>query len=508
MHWWKRRAAGSAALKPLAWKPLTAVIGGAAGLLLITSGSYGYHRDELYFRVAGAHPDLGYVDQPPLVPLLGRVSTALFGDSLVALRVPAIGLTVLTVVFAVLAARELGGGGAAQLLTAVGVVAGPYLLGVGHILHTATFDMTVWVAMCWLVLRALRTNDDRWWLPVGMVAGVGLLGKHLVVLLGLALLIGIALAGPRRVLRSGWLWAGLGLAVVVAAPNLWWQAVHGWPQFAMAERISASEGTLNRLLFVPYQILLLGPLLAPVWIAGLVGLLRRPQWRRFRAVGLAYPAASLTVLVSGGQYYYSFGLIPVLLAAGFAMAEQAWMHVPARRALLIAAVAVQVPLSIPFALPVTPADRVGQAPMLAINETIGEQLGWPQVTTQVARVYWTLSEAERTHAAILTADFALAGAIDRYGPSLGMPRAYSGHNSYHDWGRPPDYTDVVITIGMTPAQADQWFAACTPQGPIDNGLGVTNRTQGQPMMVCRGVREPWSTLWPRLRVRSTLIKGH
>ena len=155
-----------------------------------------------------------------------------------------------------------------------------------------------------------------------------------------------------------------------------------------------------------------------------------------------------------------------------------------------------------------PADRVNKVPLAALNETIGEQLGWPQVTTQVAGVYWALPEAERPHAAILTSDFALAGAIDRYGPALGVPRAYSGHNSYHDWGSPPDYADVVITIGLTAVQAGQWFATCASQGRIDNGLGVNNRTQGQPMMVCRSPREPWSTLWPRLRATSTEIKDY
>jgi 4-amino-4-deoxy-L-arabinose transferase-like glycosyltransferase len=501
-------ATGTADLKPLAWKPLAAVIGATVGLLLATSGRYGYHRDELYFRVAGAHPDFGYVDQPPLVPLLGRASTLLFGDNLPAQRVPAIVLTVLTLIFAVLAARELGGGGAAQVLTAAGAAAGPYLLASGHILHTVTFDMTVWVAICWLVLRALRTQDDRWWLPIGAVAGVGLLAKHLVVLLGLALLVGLVLAGPRRVLRSGWLWAGLGLAALIAAPNLWWQAVHGWPQFAMAGQISAAEGTLNRLMFAPYQILLQGPLLAPVWIAGLIGLLRRPAWRRFRALGLAYPIASLVVLVTGGQYYYSISLIPVLLAAGFVLAEQWWAPAPSRRTLLITAVAVQLPVAILFALPLVPADRVGSTPMAALNETIGEQIGWPELATQVAGVYRTVPEAERSNAAILTTEFAVAAAIDRHGPARGLPRAYSGHNSYHGWGRPTDQTSVVITIGMTPTQAGRWFATCTPHGQVDNGLGVENRTQGQPILVCREPREPWPSLWPRLRDTSTQINDH
>ena len=93
-----------------------------AGLMAL-SGAYGFHGDEMYFVVAGRHPALGYVDQPPLTPLLSAASVALFGVSPTAVRLfPAIemGLIVILVAFM---APDLGGSRRAQVLAAF--TAGP-----------------------------------------------------------------------------------------------------------------------------------------------------------------------------------------------------------------------------------------------------------------------------------------------------------------------------------------------------------------------------------------------
>ncbi len=77
--------------------------------LLAVSGAYGFHGDEMYYVVAGQHPAFGYVDQPPLTPLLSAGSVALLGVSPTAVRVlPALEMGLVVVLIALMA-RDLGG---------------------------------------------------------------------------------------------------------------------------------------------------------------------------------------------------------------------------------------------------------------------------------------------------------------------------------------------------------------------------------------------------------------
>ena len=94
---------------PVARLPLAALGAGTALLLLAFAGRYGYHRDELYFLRAGRELAFGYVDQPPLTPLLARLMDELVPGSLVALRLPSALAAGLLVLVTGLIAREFGG---------------------------------------------------------------------------------------------------------------------------------------------------------------------------------------------------------------------------------------------------------------------------------------------------------------------------------------------------------------------------------------------------------------
>lgn len=484
---------------PAAWRPVLVLAAGVGAVLLAFAGRYGYHRDELYFRVAGRYPDWGYPDQPPLVPLVARAVTEVFGESLVALRAPAALLTAAGVVLAAVTARELGGGRRAQLLTAGAYAVCPFIVATGHLLSTATFDVFASTALVWLALRWARTRGR--WEPfaAGGVAAFSLNVKYLVVFLVAALVAGLLVSGPREFLRRPTTFAGAAVAVLAALPGLFWQARHGWPQLEMADRIAAEGDFGGRLGFLPFQLVLTGTVLSWLWMYGLWRLFRSPDLAPFRFLGWASLLLAFVFLLTAGKPYYLAGLWAALWAAGAVEVERRGAPRGAGWTVSAPVYAVTGAVTVLIALPVYPVDLLARTPQPYVNADAAETVGWPRLVAEVARVHRSLPEDERSRAVIVTANYGEAGAIDRYGPDLGLPRAHSGHNGYRDFGRPPDTGGPVIFVGaQSAAGLSRFWTGVTAAGRIDNGVGLDNEEQDQTVWICRGPRAPWPVLWPRL----------
>jgi len=485
---------------PVAWSYVLPVAAAELLLLVATANRYGYHRDELYFRVAARHPAWGYDDQPALTPLIGRFSEWAFGGDPRGLRTMSAVAIALVVVLVALIARELGAGRAGQAVAALTTAASGAAMAVGHLLSTTTFDLLAWVAVVYLVARILGGGDGRQWLLVGLVVGLGLENKHLVLLLVAALACGCLLDRRFALARSPWLWTGVALALALWLPNLVWQAQHGWPQLELARKIAQEDPLANRIELVPLQFLLIGPLLAPLWLGGLWWLLRRPDARPYRPLGLAYVALLAIALVTGAKPYYTMGLLLSLLGAGGVVAERRRESGQERWLGLGLAIAASAVIAALLVLPLVPARDVHATPIPAVNEDAIETIGWPTFTATVARVWDRLPPPERAHAVVLVANYGEAGAIARYGPALGIPRVYSGHNAFWRFGRPAAGARPVVVVGFRdPAYLRGLFRHCVTSARIDNGVHLDNEEQGAPVWTCTAPVAPWSKLWPRLR---------
>lgn len=465
-----------------------------AGALLAVAHRYGWHRDELYFVEAGQHLAWGYVDQPPFTPLVARIADDIASGNLVVLRtLPALA-TAATVLLAAALVRELGGSARAQVVGAAAVGSGGFVLGVGHLLSTATFDLTAWMAVLWLSARLLRTADARWWVGIGAVSGAAMLNKHLIVLLLGAIVVGLAAERRRDLLLSPWAVVGAVLAVVIASPNLLWQASHGWPQQDMAAALERRIGGENRATLLPLQLLFAGPLLLGTLLAGVRRLWVGLELRPFRPLLWAWPTAVLAVFVSGGRPYYVLPLTLALLCAGFAASGAE----PARRtwALVLANGALSIVLALPV-LPMSQVDVVAE-----VNEVAVETIGWPELAAQVAGVVARLPAEDRASVVLLAGTYGEAGALDRFGPAHGLPAGYSPHNGYADFRRPDDDDATVVAVRFAVGDLAPYFRRCEQVDRVDNGRDVDNEVQGAPILVCRGLRQTWSTTWASLRFLS------
>lgn len=486
-----QQAPSSTALRRLAWAPVGGVVLVDGALLVAMLTGYGYNRDELYFRMLAAHPSWGYVDQGPFTPLLARVGMAVLGDNLWALRIPAMLLALTAVFLTALIARELGGGAPAQTFAAAGV-SSSFLFVAGHVLLTATPDIVVWLLVILFCARALNRGQPRWWLAVGLTVGLGLYDKQLVI----GLVAGLAVAGPRRALLDRWLWAGALVALVVGLPNLVYQIVQGWPEITMAGVISADKGHDDRILFLPFQLVLLGFTVVPIWFAGLLHLFRDVRFRRVRALAWAYPVVAVLVVITGGQPYYTFGLLVFALAAGCVVVERWAQGRTWRLVWSVAAVAASFVFAVVLALPVIPVQSLPGA-IPAINQTARDSIGWPAYVSEVARVYRSLPADDRSHTGLLAGNYGEAGALDLFGPAQGLPQVYSGHNELFRYGPPPSSVTIAVVVGIDDPAAE--FHSCTVMAHLDNLVGIANEEQGRTIEVCRGPVGPWSQIWPQFQ---------
>jgi hypothetical protein len=467
---------------------------------LAVSGRYGFQQDELYFIVAGRHLAFGYVDQPPVTPLLTRI-TDILGVTPAAVRiVPALFGGAIVVIAARLAAL-FGAGRFGRVLAALAAACAPFLLGAVHIANTTAPELLAWSVVLLCVTTALLRHRPRWWLGAGAAAGLGLETNDLMLTLMIGLALGILVTGHRSVLRTRWPWLATGIAAVIWAPNVVWQATHGWPQLAMASALHQQNNSLADYLGgLPGQLLYPGLLLAPLLIAGFVRFWRTPE---LRFIAVACTLIVLYVLAwIPGKVYYTDGLAPAVLAAGSLAAER-WIararRPRLRRGVVLGATLVGVAIALPTLLPILPAGAVHTLPASSQHgSTLGDTIGWPQLTRAVAAQDTALARAGQPPTAIFTGYYAEAGALDVLGSADHLPPVLSGHNTYWMWG-PGHASDHTVLVVDALAQLRPYFASCRLLTTYHAPYHVQNDWTDIQIGICTGPAASWRTLWPHLK---------
>lgn len=474
---------------------------------------YGYFIDELYYIACSKRPALGYVDHPPLAPLLLLLSRRILGDSIPAIRfLPALTGS-LTVWLAGLTARKLGGGTTAQSIAMVSVIIAPVFLALFGIFTVNAFEILLGTAMSWVLVTLLQTGDGRWWIPFGALAGLGLLNKHTFVLLGAGLIAGLAMTPARNHLRDRRFWLGGLLALVLFSPNLIWQIRHDWVSLefyrsaTLLKNVSTSPiGVILGQLFPAH------PAALPVWLAGLWYCFFHEEGRRYRPLGWCFVTVLGVLILTGSSRPDRIAaLYPFLFAAGGVALEQrfarrggAWLR-PALFALLILGGLVLAPLSIPLLPPdamaryaatldVTPQIERGKASH--VPQWFADRFGWEEMVDKVAEVYSRLPEADRASTLLVADNYGKAGALELFGPARGLPRVISTHNNYHLWGPGDTSARVVIAVGSDREDLEQVFTDVEQAATLGCSYCYYD---GEPIWVARGLKIDIQQSWPMFR---------
>jgi hypothetical protein len=319
---------------------------------------------------------------------------------------------------------------------------------------------------------------------------VSLYNKLLVLVLLAGLAVGLLVV---RASRRTWSWALAGalLAAVVGLPNLAYQLLHGFPQLAMGSALSAADGALVRPFVVPFLTVLLGPTLVPIWMAGLVAIVRRPSWRPLRLLAATFVTVMAFVIAMGAQFYYCYGVLAAVFAVGCIPAVE-WAGTHGRRRLLTAAVVVNTVAGAVVSLPIVPLPVLGLTPIPAWDKVARDQVGWPRYAAEIDAV----DAAHTPGAVVLTANYGEAGAVERFAPRLAH-RVYSGHNGMHELPPPPQGTRTIVAVGRGLSWLQGAFSSCRTVAHLDSGLAVHSEEQGAPVQVCTGRTAPMRAIWAR-----------
>jgi hypothetical protein len=488
------------------------VLLGLAGLRLafhlVTNGQYGFHRDELQTLDDARHLDWGFVAYPPVTPLLGRLALAVFGTSLVGFRLFAALAVSLVMVLAGLMAKELGGRRQVQLLAAVAAGIAPVSLIQGAVLQYVSFDYLCAVTVTYLLVRLLKSGDPRWWAAIGAMLGVGMETRYTIGFLALGVVGAVLLTPMRRHLLSKWLWVGVALSILVFLPNLIWQARHHFISLEFLSYLHARDSRQGR-----YKGFYLGQLLVCVnlmtsWLAlfGLWFYFVRQEGKRYRFLGWLFMVSFLLFASFGARSYYTAPLYPMLLASGSVLLatwtdalHPAWSRVvygSQWTAILIGGLV--------FILLVTPVAPFGSAVWKAtskMHDQFREEIGWPDLARAVASVYNSLPPEERERTGILTGNYGEGGALNLYGPALGLPHAMSLTNSFWYRGYDQRLPRTVILVGFDLEEGRKLFGSCNVAAKNTNALNVENEeSRDHPdILVCRELHRAWPDYWQRAR---------
>jgi 4-amino-4-deoxy-L-arabinose transferase-like glycosyltransferase len=483
---------------------------------LVFNNRYGYFRDELDYLACARHLAWGFVDHPPLTPLMAAVSDWLLPNSLRALRfLPALAMSA-TVVITGLLTRDFGGRGFAVTLAATTVAIAPMFLSDGSMLTTNSLEPLLWTACVCFAVLAIKRSKPHYWLGFGLVAGIGLEEKYSIAILGFGIVAGLVLTRERRALANRWFWVGGALALLLFLPNLLWNAQNHFPFLELTRNIKASgrDVALTPFQFLAQQMLLVHPLTAPIWIAGLVGLLLAPRFRTFRFLGWCYLVALTAFVVLKGKNYYLAPIYPMLLAAGAVLVEstvERWSIRAVKPAILIVLLAggiwlapITVPIltipqfiaymdRLPFDIPRTEVSHAAAA----LPQHYADQFGWQEMAAATAQAWNHIPEAERPGCGIFAQNYGQAGAIDFFGPRYGLPPPLSGHQTYYLWG-PRGYSgNCLVVLADRRERLQQLFERVEYAGMSDHPYALERHV---PIFVCHGSKfGSLAQLWPELK---------
>lgn len=437
--------------------------------------------DEAYYAFWAHWPSLAYLDHPPGVALGIWAGEALFGPTVFGVRAFALSAQLLIAAALWRTTRLLvpnrDAAAVAVIWYSLSLAAATSFVATPDAPSTLFWTLSVWAAT-----EATVRTRPRWWLAVGLFAGLGLISKYTNAWLGLGLLAFLVLTPEgRRQLLTWQLWAGGLLALLVFSPVLWWQATHEWRSFLFqGVRLVISEGKFGALVpeFLLSQAAMTGPILMACSLLGIaawaIGHSRQAGARLALPILTSLPLLLYFLVHSLHARVEANWPLPVL---PMMTVVAAWVVVSLRsRVWPVTLIAAQSLMGLALVGFVT--WQAIFAPLdLGVADRTRMLRGWSALTAEVR----DLANAHGARSILTDSNYRLSGQLHFYGRAAHDPRPVRNLRDTRRYDYIPSaerfpraFPALFLVQGNSPPT--RWFARVEAVGTLTRGIGAATET--------------------------------
>ena len=454
------------------------------------NSNYGFHRDELLHLSASEHLDWGFMEFPPLIAFIGKLSYVFFDYSLWGVRLfPTLaGISIL--VLCCLIAKELGGKSKAILLSGVCVLAFLPFYRNHTLFQPVAFDQLFWTLGFYFLIKFINSENKKYLIFLGITLGIGLLNKYTILVWAFGIFISLFFYNNGKLFRNKWLYISAFISLLIFLPNIIWQIQHDFPLLkhlhelneSQLDNISPFDFGLQQLNF-PFTLI--------VSLIGIIALINDKRLKKYKVIAISVLIVFFTMWVLQSKAYYIFAIYPVLFASGSVKIESLLTNKPTLIYLVAAVVLLPSIPFIPELTPILPIEKyVDYTNKEEVNGRIeltgdyADMFGWEEQVKLVDSVYKSLSIKERKNTILWAENYGEAGALKILGKKYDLPNPISRHGSFWYWGYQNKNADVWISLGNEKESVENVFEEIKLVKIIKHKYAI-GEENGIPLYICR-----------------------
>ncbi|NAY90446.1 phospholipid carrier-dependent glycosyltransferase [Muricauda sp. JGD-17] len=452
--------------------------------------NYGFHRDELLHLSVSEHLNWGFMEFPPLIGLIGKISYLVFDYSLLGMRLFPTLAGVGILVLCCLMAKELGGKSKAILLSGICILAFWPFFRNHTLFQPVAFDQFFWTLGFYYLIRFINSQDKKFLLFLGISLGLGLMNKYTILVWAFGIFIGLFFYQKGKLFKNKWLYVSACIALLIFLPNILWQAQNGFPILKHLEVLSQKQlSGIHPMEFALVQLYF--PFTLVISILGVIALLVGKNLKKYKVIGIATLVIFSTMWILNSKAYYFFAAYPVLFASGAVKIEALLSRKPSLIYIFGFILLIPSIYFIPEATPVLDIEKFVEYKGLEekngrieLTGDYADMFGWEEQVKLVDSVYQSLSLEEKNNCVLWAENYGEAGALKILGKKYDLPNPISRHGSFWIWGYGNKDADVWISLGNEKPSVEYVFEEMELVKIITHKYAI-GEENGIPLYICR-----------------------